>query len=429
MPAPLIADLEAREILDSRGNPTIEVDCILSDGTMGRASVPSGASTGKYEACELRDGDPKRYGGQGVLKAVKNVNTTIRRRLVGMIATNQYRIDQALIDLDPTPNKRRLGANASLGASLAVCRAASITAGICVYRFLGGAGTMVLPTPLLNVINGGAHASNNLDVQEYMIVPGGFQTFRESLRAASETYHHLRLLLHDAGKSVAVGDEGGFAPLFRDNEEPLDFIVKAIKKAGYRPGDQIGIALDVAASELHKQGGYWIRKRGDSRTTRRTSDQVVELYSEWLDCYPIVAIEDGLAEDDWSGWRKLTKRLGTRVQLLGDDIFVTNTARLKRGIREGVANAVIVKPNQVGTVSETLDCVRLANDNGYGSLIANRSGETTDHFIADLAVAVNSGEIKTGAPCRGERVAKYNRLLRIEEDDVLRYAGFKPFSR
>jgi enolase len=426
MPAPLIADLEAREILDSRGNPTIEVDCILSDGTMGRASVPSGASTGKYEACELRDGDPKRFLGQGVLKAVKNVNTTIRRRLVGMIATNQYRIDQALIDLDPTANKGKLGANAILGVSLAVCRAASITAGICVYRFLGGAGTMVLPTPLLNVINGGAHSSNNLDVQEYMVVPAGFTTFHEALRAAAETYRHLKNLLHEAGKPTSVGDEGGFAPMFRDHEEPLEYIERAVKKAGYRLGDQIFIALDVASSELYSKGVYHFRT---PKPHTMTSGELIDQYEAWIRKFPIISIEDGLAQNDRIGWKKQTERLGSRVQLVGDDIFVTNTNRLKQGIRDGIANAVLIKPNQVGTVSETLDCVKVATDSGYRTVISHRSGETSDHFIADLAVAANSGQIKTGAPCRSERVTKYNRLIRIEEDDVLRYAGMQTLKR
>jgi enolase len=426
MPAPLIADLEAREILDSRGNPTIEVDCLLSDGTMGRASVPSGASTGRYEARELRDGDPKRFMGQGVLKAAKNVNTSIRRRLVGMIATNQYRIDQALIELDPTPNKAKLGANAILGVSLAVCRAASITAGICVYRFLGGAGTMVLPTPLLNVINGGAHSSNNLDVQEYMIVPAGFPTFCEALRAAAETYQQLKRLLKEAGKSVSVGDEGGFAPLLRDHEEPLQCIEKAVNNAGYRLGEQIYIALDVASSELYSKGRYHFRT---PRPHTMSADQLIELYEAWINKYPIISIEDGLAENDRIGWKKLTARLGNRIQLVGDDIFVTNTKRVKQGIHDGVANAVLIKPNQVGTVSETLDCVKVATDSGYRTVISHRSGETSDHFIADLAVAANSGQIKTGAPCRSERVTKYNRLIRIEEDDVLRYAGMQTLKR
>ncbi|MBM3313469.1 phosphopyruvate hydratase [candidate division WOR-3 bacterium] len=426
MPPPLIADLEAREILDSRGYPTLEVDCVLSDGTMGRASVPSGASTGRYEAHELRDADPRRYHGLGVLKAVKNVNTTIRRRLIGMIATNQYRVDQALRELDPTANKHKLGANAILGVSLAVCRAASITAGICIYRFLGGAGTLVLPTPLLNVINGGAHASNNLDVQEYMIVPAGFTTFRDALRAAAETYQCLRSLLKKAGKPVSVGDEGGFAPNFRDHEEPLQFIERAIKQARYRAGEQIFLALDVAPSRLFKQGAYHFRC---PQPHRLTADELIEQYEKWIRKYPIIMIEDGLAEGDRTGWRKLTDRLGSRIELVGDDIFVTNTRRLQQGIREGIANAVLIKPNQVGTVSETLDCIKAATDSGYRTLVSHRSGETSDHFIADLAVAANAGQIKTGAPCRSERVTKYNRLIRIEEDDVLRYAGLLTLAR
>jgi len=426
MPAPLIADLEAREILDSRGNPTLEVDCILSDGTMGRASVPSGASTGKYEACELRDGDPKRFLGQGVLKALKNVNTTIRKRLVGMIATNQYRIDQALIELDSTANKSKLGANAILGTSLAVCRAASITAGICVYRFLGGAGTMMLPTPFLNVINGGVHASNNIDVQEYMVVPAGLPTFHEALRAAAETYRHLKNLLHEAGKPTSVGDEGGFAPMFRDHEEPLEYIERAVTKAGYRLGEHIFIGLDPASSEFYHKGVYHFRT---PKPHTMTSDELVDMYENWVSKYPIIMIEDGMAENDRKGWQSLTKRLGRRIELVGDDIFVTNTKRLKQGIRDGIANAVLIKPNQVGTVSETLDCVKVATDSGYRTLISHRSGETSDHFIADLAVAANSGQIKTGAPCRAERVTKYNRLIRIEEDDVLRYAGMQTLKR
>ncbi len=426
MPAPTITDLVAREILDSRGNPTLEVDCILSDGTMGRASVPSGASTGSFEALELRDGDPKRFLGKGVLKAVANVNTVIRDRLRGMVATNQFRIDQILVQLDGTENKSRLGANALLGTSLAVCRAASISAGICIYRLLGGAGTKLLPTPLLNVINGGAHASNNLDVQEYMLVPAGFDTFTAALRAAAETYQHLRLLLAAAGKSTSVGDEGGFAPDFADNEEPLRLIVQAIEKAGYRPGEQIYLAIDVAPTELFRDGKYELTI---PKPARLTAEELTDMYADWLDRYPIISIEDGLAEEDWDGWKLLTARLGRRVQIIGDDIFVTNVQRLRRGINEEVANAILIKPNQIGTVSETLDCIRTATDHGYRTIISHRSGETTDHFIADLAVAANSGQIKTGAPCRSERVAKYNRLIRIEEDDVLRYAGLETLRR
>lgn len=421
-----ISNLIAREILDSRGFPTLEVDCILSDDTMGRASVPSGASTGDFEALELRDGDPTRFLGRGVLRAVENINSVIRERLVGMPATNQYRIDQAIIEIDGTRNKARLGANAALGASLAVCRAASIAAGICIYRLLGGAGTKSLPVPQLNIINGGRHASNNLDIQEYMIVPGGFTTFRAALRAASETYQHLKLLLQRLGKSTNVGDEGGFAPDFGDNEEPLRILMQAIGNAGYEPGRQIAIAIDSAASEFYdKASGRYVLRNGDTLDAKG----MVDIYEDWVNRYPIVSIEDGLDQEDWSGWQHLTTRLGARIQIVGDDIFVTNTERLQHGVDSGVANCVLVKPNQIGTISETLDCVRLATDHGYRTVISHRSGETTDHFIADLAVAVNSGQIKTGAPCRSERVAKYNRLIRIEDEDVLGFSGFRALTR
>uniref|UniRef100_A0A7C4CBB0 Enolase n=1 Tax=candidate division WOR-3 bacterium TaxID=2052148 RepID=A0A7C4CBB0_UNCW3 len=426
MPRDIIANLIGREILDSRGNPTLEVDCILQDGTMGRASVPSGASTGQFEALELRDGDPTRFLGRGVLKAVANVNGEIRARLIGMTATNQYRIDQALIELDGTPNKSRLGANALLGASLAVCRAASVASGVCIYRLLGGAGTKSIPTPFLNVINGGAHASNNLDIQEFMIVPGGFHTFIAALRAAAETYQHLRLLLLEKRRPVSVGDEGGFAPDCADNEEPLKLIIEAIERAGYRPGEHIAIALDTAASGFYKDGNYILHNGGERRCT---ADELIDLYEDWTRRYPIISIEDGLAENDWEGWKKLTERLGNRIQLIGDDIFVTNTGLLRKGIAAGIANAVLIKPNQIGTISETLDCVRLALDNRYQTLISHRSGETADHFIADLAVAVDSGQMKAGAPCRSERIVKYNRLIRIEDEDVLGYAGFRMLRR
>lgn len=426
MPRDIIANIIGREILDSRGNPTLEVDCILEDGTMGRASVPSGASTGQYEALELRDNDPTRFLGRGVLKAVANVNGEIRSRLIGMTATNQYRIDQALIELDGTPNKSRLGANALLGASLAVCRAASVASGVCIYRLLGGAGTKSIPTPFLNVINGGAHASNNLDIQEYMIVPGGFNTFIAALRAAAETYQHLRLILLERQRPVSVGDEGGFAPDCSDNEEPLCLIMQAIERAGYRPGEHIAIAIDAAASGFYNNGKYLLHNRGEHRCS---ASELVDLYDNWINRYPVICIEDGLAEEDWNGWKELTSRLGGRVQLIGDDIFVTNTTRLRKGIAEGIANSVLIKPNQIGTISETLDCVRLAHDNRYQTLISHRSGETADHFIADLAVAVDSGQIKSGAPCRSERIVKYNRLIRIEDEDVLGYAGFRMLRR
>lgn len=424
----VIANLIAREILDSRGLPTLEVDCILTDDTMGRASVPSGTSTGSYEALELRDGDPQRYLGRGVLKAVENVNTVIRERLVGVPATNQYRVDRILIELDGTPNKSRLGANAILGVSLAVCRAASVSAGICIYRLLGGAGTKSLPVPFLNIINGGRHASNNLDIQEYMIVPAGFNTFRAALRAAAEVYQHLRELLRQKDKPTSVGDEGGFAPTFSNNEEPLRMIVEAIELAGYRPNEHIFLALDPAASQFYKQeeGVYCLKSPKDRKVT---AEELIDIYEDWINRYPIISVEDGLAEEDWEGWKRLTERLGRRIQLVGDDIFVTNVGRLQQGIEQGVANAVLIKPNQIGTISETLDCIRLATDHGYHTIISHRSGETTDHFIADLAVAVNSGQIKTGAPCRSERVAKYNRLIRIEDEDILGYAGTKILQR
>ena len=418
-----VADLRARQVLDSRGNPTLEVDCILSDDTLGRASVPSGASTGRFESLELRDGNPKRYLGRGVMKAIENVNTVIRQQLVGMNATDQYRIDRALCDLDGTPNKSNLGANATLGASLSVCRAAAATEGLSIYRYLGGAGTKLLPTPQLNIINGGAHAPNNLDVQEFMVIPAGLPNFREALRAATETYQHLKQLLTAAGKPTTIGDEGGFAPDFADNEEPIKFALEAIEKAGYEPGEQVFLGLDVAASELYEDGRYRLADQ------RLNAEDLIDLYAQWLDQYPLISIEDGLAEDDWEGWRKLTARLGSRVQLVGDDIFVTHIKRLEQGIQQHVANAILIKPNQVGTVSETLDCIKAATDSGYRTVVSHRSGETGDHFIADLAVAVSSGQIKTGAPCRGERVAKYNRLLRIEEEDRLDYAGLVPLTR
>ena len=421
-----IADLRARQILDSRGYPTLEVDCVLKNGVMGRASVPSGASTGSFEALELRDGDESRFLGRGVSSAVRNVNTTIRERLIGMDASDQFRVDRALVELDGTENKSNLGANALLGVSLAVCRAAAVSAGIHIYRLLGGVGTRFLPTPLLNIINGGAHSSNNLDIQEYMIVPAGFDRFFDALRAATEVYHTLERLLKDAGRPTTIGDEGGFAPDFESNEEPLELALRAIEQAGYEPGKQVFLALDSAASEFYRDGKYVLQNGGRRELT---AEELTVVYAEWLDRYPIVSIEDGLAEEDWDGWQHLTRELGGRIQLVGDDIFVTSVKRLNRGIAGGVANSVLVKPNQVGTVSETLDCVKLAADNGYRTVISHRSGETDDHFISDLATAVNAGQIKTGAPARGERVAKYNRLVRIEEQDRLAYAGMRTLRR
>jgi len=426
MARPIIARLSAREILDSRGNPTLEVDCILANGIMGRASVPSGASVGSFEALELRDKDPLRFFGKGVLKAIANIHELIAPRLIGMDATDQFRIDQTLIELDGTKNKSKLGANAILGVSLAVCRAAAVCAGLPIYRLLGGAGTRMLPTPFLNIINGGLHAPNNLDIQEYMIVPAGLPSFRDAIRAAAEIYHSLKLILEENNKPTTVGDEGGMAPNFATNEEPLTVIMQAIEKAGYHPGEQIYLAIDVAATSLYQDNAY-IFTNPERRVVN--ASELIELYTRWLEKYPIISIEDGLAEEDWDGWHELTSRLGNRVQLIGDDIFVTNIERLKKGIQQGAANAVLVKPTQIGTVSETIDCMKVAMENGYRAIVSHRSGETDDHFIADLAVAVNCGQIKTGAPCRGERTAKYNRLIRIEEEDRLPYAGLKTLLR
>ncbi len=426
MARPIIARLIAREILDSRGNPTLEVDCILANGIMGRASVPSGASVGSFEALELRDKDPHRYFGKGVLKAITNIQEIIAPRLVGMDATDQFRIDQTLIELDGTKNKSKLGANAILGVSLAVCRAAAVCAGLPIYRLLGGTGTRMIPTPFLNIINGGLHAPNNLDIQEYMIVPAGLPNFQEAIRSAAEIYHALKLILEERNKPTTVGDEGGMAPDFISNEEPLEIIMQAIEKAGYHPGEQIYLAIDIAASSLYQNNAY-IFTNPEIRAV--SAQEMIELYASWVEKYPIISIEDGLSEEDWNGWHELTTRLGNRVQLIGDDIFVTNIERLKKGIQQAAANAVLVKPTQIGTVSETFDCMKVAMENGYRAIVSHRSGETDDHFIADLAVAANCGQIKTGAPCRGERTAKYNRLIRIEEEDRLPYAGLKTLLR
>lgn len=426
MARPTIARFIAREIIDSRSNPTLEVDCILANGIMGRASVPSGASVGSFEVLELRDKDLKRYLGRGVLKAIANIHEVISPRLVGMDATDQFQIDQMLIEIDGTKNKSKIGANAILGVSLAVCRAAAVCAGLPIYRLLGGAGTRFTPTPFLNIINGGLHAPNNLDLQEYMIVPAGFPRFRDAIRASAEIYLTLKKILEDKNLPTTVGDEGGMAPNFNSNEEPIELIMRAIEEAGYHPGEQVYLALDVAASTIYKNGVYLLTNPQERSVTAL---ELIDLYSEWIERYPIISLEDGLAEEDWAGWHELTTRLGKRVQLVGDDIFVTNIERLRRGIQEGAANAVLVKPTQIGTVSETIDCVKVAMENGYRAIVSHRSGETDDHFIADLAVAVNCGQIKTGAPCRGERTAKYNRLIRIEEEDKLPYAGLKTLFR
>jgi enolase len=427
-----IEDVVAREILDSRGNPTVEVECILAGGEWGRAAVPSGASTGEREALELRDGG-KRYGGKGVTKAIDNVHDEIAPRLRGMDTRDQAQIDRMLIELDGTPDKSRLGANAMLGVSLAVARAASKACSLPFYTYLGGPGATVLPVPLLNVLNGGAHADNSVDVQEFMLVPLGFDSFSEALRAGVEIYHTLKGVLKKEKMVTAVGDEGGFAPNLKSNRDALDLLVKAIEAAGYAPGKQVGLALDVAASELvEKKRGSKVSYAlaGEGRKGLSSSD-LIGLYREWVDAYPLVSIEDGLSENDREGWKELTRELGSRVQLVGDDLFVTNPAILAQGIADGLANALLVKVNQIGTLTETLEAVEMAKTHAYSNILSHRSGETEDTTISDLAVATRCGQIKTGAPCRSDRVAKYNRLLRIEEelDTVASYPGAAAFPR
>ena len=407
-----ITDIKAREILDSRGNPTVEADVLLSNGVMGRAAVPSGASTGEHEAIELRDGDKGRYLGKGVHQAVQNVEEKIGPALRGADATDQLGVDSAMLELDGTPNKGALGANAILAVSLATARAAATSVGLPLYRYLGGPLARVMPVPMMNVVNGGAHATNTVDFQEFMIVPVGAETFAEALRMGAETFHALKKVLVKRKLATGVGDEGGFAPDLKDDEEALKVIIEAIEAAGYQPGKQVAIALDPAASELYKDGTYTFKKSGAGK---KDADGMIELYRRWLDEYPIVSIEDGLAEDDWDGWAKLTKALGDRCQLVGDDIFVTNTERLARGIESGVANAILIKVNQIGTLSETLEAIEMARAAGYLSVISHRSGETEDTFIADLAVGTGAGQIKTGSASRTDRIAKYNQLLRIEE--------------
>jgi enolase len=408
-----IAALRAREILDSRGNPTLEVDCILEGGALGRAAVPSGASTGEHEAIELRDGDAGRYLGKGVTRAARGVHETIAPRLLGMDAFEQAWIDQTLIALDGTPNKGKLGANALLGVSLAVAHASARALDVPLYRHLGGVNARTLPVPLMNVVNGGKHADNNVDFQEFMIVPLGAPSFHEGLRWATEVFHTLAGVLKKKGLSTGVGDEGGFAPNLESNEAALRILVEAIEKAGYRPGEQIALALDPAASEFFREGGYVLAGEGGRRLS---SAEMVEYYAAQCERYPIVSIEDGLAEDDWDGWAMLTKKIGARVQLVGDDLFVTNVERLERGIRSGVANSILIKLNQIGTLTETLAAIRVAHRAGYTAVISHRSGETEDVTIADLAVATGAGQIKTGSLSRTDRVAKYNQLLRIEEE-------------
>jgi enolase len=417
-----IIEVHAREILDSRGNPTVEAEVVLASGARGRAAVPSGASTGEHEAAELRDGDPKRYVGKGVQEAVRNVNEVLGPRLEGMDATDQIGVDAELMDADGTSNKAKLGANAILAASLAVARAAADDVGLPLYRYLGGPMARVLPVPMMNILNGGAHASNNVDAQEFMVVPIGTDNFGDALRMGVEVFHALKKVLGSRGLSTAVGDEGGFAPMLPSNEAALDMIMEAISAAGYQPGQDVAIALDVAASELYDKGSY-VFKKGDK--SRRSAEELIGLYAQWVDRYPIVSIEDGLAEDDWEGWGKLTEALQDRVQLVGDDLFVTNVDRLGRGIEQHIANAVLIKVNQIGTLTETLQCIELAKGSSYGVVISHRSGETEDTFIADLAVATGAGQIKTGSASRSDRTAKYNQLLRIAEelDDVAHYPG------
>jgi len=412
--------VHAREILDSRGNPTLEAEVALESGATGRMAVPSGASTGSHEAVELRDGDARRYGGRGVLTAVAHVNTVIAEALIGTDASDQEAVDALLLELDGTENKARLGANALLGVSGACARAAAAAHGLPLYRYLGGTAARTLPIPMMNILNGGSHADNNVDFQEFMIVPRGAESFREGLRMGAEIFHALKGVLKSKGMNTAVGDEGGFAPNLGSNEEAITVILTAIEKAGYRPGEQVFLALDVAASEFFKDGVYTLEGEGNRKCS---SADMVALYASWADKYPIVSIEDGLHEDDWDGWEKLTAELGYKLQLVGDDLFVTNPKRLQRGIDEQVANAVLVKINQIGTLSETFECVNLARRNKYNSVISHRSGETEDSIIADIAVATNAGQIKTGSLSRTDRVAKYNQLLRIEEElgDSARY--------
>ena len=417
-----IIEVHGREIIDSRGNPTVEAEVVLASGARGRAAVPSGASTGEHEAVELRDGDQKRFGGKGVLQAVKNVNEVLGPRLEGIDGADQIAVDAEMMETDGTQNKSKLGANALLAVSLAVARAAADETGLTLYRYLGGPMARVLPVPLMNILNGGAHASNNVDAQEFMVVPIGADTFPDALRMGIETFHALKKVLTKMGLSTAVGDEGGFAPQLPSNEAALDVLMQAIQSAGYEPGKDLAIALDVAASELYQDGEY-VFKKGDG--SRRSAEAMVDLYAGWVERYPIVSIEDGLAEDDWKGWALLTERLGDRIQLVGDDLFVTDVDRLGRGIDEGVANAVLVKVNQIGTLTETLQCIELAKGSAYGAVISHRSGETEDTFIADLAVATGVGQIKTGSASRSDRIAKYNQLLRIAEElgDLAHYPG------
>jgi enolase len=423
-----ITHIQGREILDSRGNPTVEVDVRLEGGVFGRAAVPSGASTGTHEALELRDGDKKRFGGKGVLQAVENVNGPLAKHLAGMDALDQPAVDRAMIDLDGTGNKDRYGANAILGISLAVARAAAQTAEMPLYRYLGGVGAVTLPVPMFNILNGGAHSNwQATDFQEFMIVPVGAPDFKSALRWGAEVYHALKSVLKSAGYATGVGDEGGFAPALKSNAEAIEQILKAIDKAGYKAGGDIAIVLDVAASGLFEDGRYFLR----TEKRKISSEEMVALYADWVKKYPILVIEDGLAEDDWTGWKLLNQTLGEKIQLVGDDLFVTNIKRISRGIEEGVANAVLIKLNQIGTLTETISAIEMARKAGWKAMVSHRSGETVDSFIADFTVAMGTGQLKTGAPCRGERVEKYNQLMRIEEElgEAAVYAGRSAFKR
>jgi enolase len=424
-----IASIKAREILDSRGNPTIEVDVTLDDGGFGRAAVPSGASTGTREALELRDGDKSRYGGKGVLKAVANVNGAIADKLKGADASDQKAIDQTMLDMDGTEYKSNLGANAILGVSMAVARAAADSANLPLYRYLGGEAAVLLPVPCFNVLNGGAHADNSVDFQEFMIAPVGAPNFRTALEMGAETYHALKSILKGKGYSTGVGDEGGFAPNLKANVEAVDLILEAITKVGLKPGDDIALALDPAVSEMWQEDGTYINFKSDKAI--RTTEDLIALWESWIAQYPIISLEDGLGEQDWEGWKELTKRLGDKVRLVGDDAFVTNPTIIKQAIADGVGNASLIKVNQIGSVTETLDAIELSRSAGYTVMTSHRSGETPDDFIADLTVATNAGQIKSGAPCRGERLAKYNQLLRIEEDlgDRAQYPGLSAFKK
>ena len=424
-----IASVHGREILDSRGNPTVEVDVVLEDGSKGRAAVPSGASTGIREAVELRDGDKARYGGKGVLKAVANVNDTIAPAVKGMDAADLAAVDGKMLELDGTENKGNLGANAILGVSMAVSRAAATSAGVPLYVALGSADSVLLPVPCFNIINGGAHADNSVDFQEFMIAPVGAPTFSEALRYGAEVYHALKSVLNKAGYSTGVGDEGGFAPNLKSNVEAIEVILQGIEKAGLRPGEDIALALDPAVSELYQEDGSYLFYKSDQ--SRKSSDDMIDLWESWVNQFPIVSIEDGLGEQDWEGWKRMTQRLGGRIQLVGDDAFVTNPAIIAKAIQDGVGNSTLVKVNQIGTITETLAAIKMSHDAGYTCMVSHRSGETPDDFIADLVVGAMTGQIKTGAPCRGERLSKYNQLLRIEEElgSKAQYAGTSTFKQ